>query len=457
MQKTSYIGEYKHLIKLGVPITIAQVGLTLQGMADTIMLGQHSATDLAAAGFSNSLLTMGQLLGLGFCMAAVPTIGGLYSRRRYQDITSELKSSLLADGLHGLLICVLLYVALLAIPYMGVETHLLAPIRSYMLILIPTLLLMNLCTGMKNFYDCLTDTRITMWIVLIGNVWNVLWNWILIFGNLGFPAMGIEGAAWATAFSRVVMLALYVACFIVKRRYATYRSLWKTATITKASLLRHNHLGWPIALQLCLELAAFSGCTLLLGRGGISWDATSALAAHQVGIQIASFIYMFYIGIGSAVAIRVAHYHGLGGWNGIRHSAHAGYHLIALVGIVATTLVYVFRHSLASLFVSGDDPALFATISATVVAMVWPIIFYQVGDGMQTCYVNALRGIGDVKKLLKYSFTCYGMVSIPCSIIFGILFDHGTVGIWWGFPIGLTLAGVLYLRRFLWETKRQSL
>lgn len=456
MKKSSYASEYKHLIKLGLPITIAQVGFTLQGMADTLMLGQHSASELAAAGFANSLLIMAQLLGMGFCMAAVPTIGGLYSQRKYQDIASELKSSLVADFLQGILVCLIMYAVYFSLPLMGLEEGLLPLIREYMLIVIPSLLVMNVCSGMKTFYDSLTDTRTTMWIVLAGNVWNVIWNWILIFGNLGFPEMGISGAAWATASSRVLMMLLYFLCFVVSHRYAIYRSLWKTAVVTRASLLRHNRMGWPIAFQITIELAAFSGVALTLGWGGVSWDATSALSAHQVSCQLASFIYMFYIGIGSAVAIRVAHYHGLGGWNGIRRSAHAGYHLIVVVGIVATSLVYIFRHHITGLFVSDEDPVLFATISATVVSMVWPMIFYQVGDGMQSCYVNALRGIGDVKKLTKYSFFCYGIATIPCSYLFGIVMDGGAVGIWWGFPIGLSLAGILYLRRFLFQLKRNG-
>ena len=213
----------------------------------------------------------------------------------------------------------------------------------------------------------------------------------------------------------------------------------------------------PTTLQLTIELAAFSGVALALGRGGISWDATSALSAHQVGWQVSSFIYMFYIGIGSAVSIRVAHYHGLGGWRGIRFSAHAGYHLMVAIGIVATTLVFIFRRQITGVFVSNDDPILFATISSTVVSMVWPMIFYQVGDGMQTCYVNALRGIGDVKKLMKYSFISFGLVTIPLSYLFGIIMDGGAVGIWWGFPFGLTLVGILYLRRFLYHLKRNGL
>ncbi len=456
MSKNNYINEYKHLIRLGIPITIAQVGFTLQGTADTLMLGQHSAQELAAAGFANSLLIMAQLLGMGFCMAAVPTIGQLYSQRKHQDIASELKSSLLADTLQGLLVCLLMYTSYLLLPLMGVEPELLPLIRQYLLIVIPSLLVLNLCTGMKNFYDCLSDTQTTMWIVLAGNLWNIAWNWILIFGKLGFPEMGLAGAAWATVSSRLLMLAIYMGVFLMRKKYAIYRNLWSTAIVTRQSLVRHNKLGWPIALQLTIELAAFSGIALTLGRGGISWDATSALAAHQVGCQIAAFIYMFYIGIGSAISIRVAHYHGLKGWRGIRHAAHAGYHLILMVGFIATLLVYLFRHNITALFVSNDDPVLFAAISTTVVAMVWPMIFYQVGDGMQTCYVNALRGIGDVKKLLKYSFICYGMLTIPASYLMGIVLDGGAVGIWWGFPTGLTVAGFLYLNRFLSQCNKEE-
>ncbi|MBO5793465.1 MAG: MATE family efflux transporter [Bacteroidaceae bacterium] len=457
MEKTNYIGEYKHLLKLGLPITVAQVGFTLQGMADTLMLGQHSPAELAAAGFANSLLIMAQLLGMGFCMAAVPTIGGLYSQRRHQDIASELKSSLFADIMQGLFVCLLMYVSYAALPLMGLDTELLPLIRKYLLILIPSLLIMNLCSGMKCFYDCLTDTRTTMWIVLAGNGCNIVCNWLLIFGNLGFPEMGISGAAWATVSSRILMLVLYIGCFLLARRYNIYRSLWRTAVVTRESLLRHNRLGWPIALQLTIELAAFSGVALALGRGGISWDATSALSAHQVGWQVSAFIYMFYIGLGSAVSIRVAHYHGLGGWRGIRFSVHAGYHLIIAVGVITTSLVYIFRRQITGVFVSDDDPVLFASISSTVVSMVWPMIFYQVGDGMQTCYVNALRGIGDVKKLLKYSFFCYGLVTIPLSYLFGIIMDGGATGIWWGFPFGLTMAGILYMRRFIFQLKRNGL
>ena len=116
-----YFAEYKNIIKLGLPITIAQVGLTLQGMADTLMLGQYNASDLAAAGFANSLLIMAQLLGMGFSMSSVPVIGKLYSQRRYAKIVSELKASLFADIMQGVLVCLLMYMCYALLPFIAYD------------------------------------------------------------------------------------------------------------------------------------------------------------------------------------------------------------------------------------------------------------------------------------------------------------------------------------------------
>ena len=448
MKLSYYKREYKSLLRLGIPITIAQLGMVLQSMADTLMLGQHSASELAAAGFVNSLLLLAQLLSMGFCMAAVPIIGSLYGQQKTHEITVALKSSLLADMLQGLFVCSLMAGIYLLLPYMGLDASLLPLMQNYYIILLPSLLVMSGCTGMKSFMDSINDTRTTMWIVLVGNLWNIVFNYLLIFGKFGFSEMGIDGAAWATSTSRVLMLAIYIVNFAYNKRFAKYRAEWKNAKISLAEMKRQNNIGWPIALQIVVELAAFSGVTLLLGKGGVSWDATTALSSHQVTVQLASFIYMFYLGIGTAVSIRVSNHYGQNNWQSIKDSAYAGYHMILAVGIINTSAVFMMRHHITGLFISDSDPEALARISATVVSMVLPLVFYQVGDGIQTCFVNALRGIGDVKKLLKYSFIAYGVISIPLSYTFGIAMDGGACGIWWGFPFGLSIAGYLYFKRF---------
>lgn len=448
MKLPYYPKEYAALFKLGLPITIAHVGLTLQGMADVLMVGQHSAQELAAVGFVNALLLLAMLLSIGYCQAAVPQIGALYTQGRKLEIVNVLKSSIVANIMQGVLICVLMFIIWLLLPYLGLDASLLPLMRSYYIILLPSLLMFSASHGFKAFFDSINDTRTTMWIMLAGNAWNIIFNWLLIYGHWGFPEMGSDGAAWATASSRVFIVGAFICYFFCTKRYKVYSSLWNEARVEKRRIKVQNAIGWPIAIQMTIETMAFSGVSLLLGRGGRGWDATTALSAHQVMTQLASFIYMFYLGIGAAVAIRVSNYHGLENKVGARQAAGAGYQMILLIGIISSAIAFCFRHSVTGLFISSDDPLLLQKVSDIVAMMAYPLIAYQLGDGLQTNYVNALRGYGDVKVLMKYCVLAYLVISIPLSYLFGIIMDGGATGIWWGFPFGLTIAALLYYKRF---------
>jgi MATE family multidrug resistance protein len=282
-----------------------------------------------------------------------------------------------------------------------------------------------------------------MTITLIGNLWNILFNALWIFGLWGFPELGLFGAGLATLTSRALMFLLYVATYCLLPRYAAYRALWRTSVTARHSVGLLNRLGWPIAFQQGLEAASFSLCAIMLG-----WVGASALAAHQVMMNVSMLIFLFYIGIGSAVSIRVSNYHGLRDREGILHAAYAGHQLILLVGIVASSLVFAYRHSLAGIFTDS------AEVAAIVATMVWPVILYQVGDGMQSNYVNALRGLGDVKPVMRYAFIAYVLISLPLSYLFGNVLGWGAFGVWMGFPFGLTTAGILFLRRFRWVMRQ---
>ncbi len=440
--------EYPALLRLGIPITIAQIGFTLQGLADTVMVGQHSAQELAAVGFVNSIFNMAILLCMGYSLASVAHIGALYSQGRKRDITTVFKSSIVTNLLQGLLVTAVMIIIFFALPNMGQSAELLPLMQDYYRILLPSLPILTLCNAFKPFLDSINDTKATMWILLAGNVWNIVWNWILIYGHFGFPEMGIEGAAWATASSRWFMLALFCILFFFTSRYKDYLQYWKETRISGKEMRVLNHLGWPIGIQMTMEIAAFAGAALFLGWGGETWDGVTALAAHQVMIGLANLIYMFFVGIGSAIAIRVSNYHGLNDLQGVRQAAHAGYQMILLISIIASAIVYAYRYDITPLFISADDPEMLAKVTEIVVATCLPLVLYQFGDGMQTAYVNALRGYGDVKVLMGYSFLAYIVISIPLSFIFCILLDGGCFGLWMGFPFGLTTAAILYRIRF---------
>lgn len=445
---TKHVAEYKALFKLGLPITISQIGMNLQGLADTIMVGQHSGMDLAAAGFVNSVFIIGILLSIGFSNGSVARMGYLFGQQRSLDIVSVLKSSIWANAFLATILTLLMTLVYFCLPYMGQDPNLLPLMQQYFIILLPSLPVLSMTGVFKPFYDSINDTQTSMWIMLAGNVWNVLFNWILIFGHCGFPEMGIAGAALATATSRLFMLVAYIMVFCMHHRYRKYRELWNEAHATRRDFMLLNKLGWPIGIQMSIETASFAGASLWLGWGGKSWDAVSSLAAYQVMVQVANMIFLFFIGIGAAIAIRVSNHYGRNDKDAILLSAHSGYQMILAISIVLSVIIFPFRDCLAGLFVSDSDPELLARVSGIVSACCIPLVLYQFGDGMQSAYVSALRGLGDVRPLMKYSFIAYIVISLPCSYVFGIVMDGGCPGIWYGFPFGLTTAALLYLYRF---------
>lgn len=433
-----YPKEYKALVRLGIPITIGQVGITLQNLADNIMVGQHSTEELAAAGFVNNLFILALLLTIGYSTGAMPVIGSLYTQGRRDRIASVLKSSLITDTLQGLLIAAVLVVLYFALPYMGQPQELLPLMRPYLVIQLLSLPLMACSGAFKQFTDSINDTSVAMTTMLIGNVWNIFFNWVLIFGNLGFPEMGIEGAAWATFSSRVVILLLSALIFFFRPKYREYVAEWRKARANRRDMLLLNRLGWPIAFQMGVETASFALVAIFLG-----WMGTNTLAAHQVMINMANLIFMFYIGISTAVSIRVSNYNGLRNMQGVRHAAFAGYEMIAALGVMLSFIAFSFRHNISILFTDSEE------VASIVATLAIPLVLYQFGDGMQCTFANALRGLGDVKKLMKYSFIAYIVISLPLSYLLGVTLGWGAFGVWMGFPFGLTTAALLYLWRFL--------
>lgn len=437
-----YPVEYKALFRLGWPIAIGQIGLTFQNLADNIMVGQHSTQELAAVGFVNSMFVLTFLLTLGFSLGSVSQIGALYSQDNKPRIVEVFKSSIVVCVLQCLLMCLVLGGIYFALPYMGQPEELLPLMRPYLIIQLCTLPIMAVSNAFKQFTDSINDTSVAMIITVIGNVWNIAWNWILIFGHCGFPEMGIVGAGLATASSRVLITLLFVAVFFLRPKYKQYVALWREHKANSCDIGLLNRLGWPIAIQMGAEVASFTIVTIFLG-----WMGTNVLAANQVMISITNFIFMFYVGISSAVSIRVSNHNGLGNIVGVRHAAFAGLQMIFVVGGLLCVIMFTMRHDISMFFTDSEE------VASIVAVLFYPLVLYQVGDGTQVIFANALRGLGAVKKLMKYSFICYVLLSLPLSYLMGVTLEWGALGVWMAFPISLSVAGFLYARHFLRYTQ----
>ena len=206
-----------------------------------------------------------------------------------------------------------------------------------------------------------------------------------------------------------------------------------------------NRLGWPVALQLGMETAAFSLSCVMVG-----WLGTIALAAHQVMITVSQLFYLVLSGLASAMSIRISHFVGQKDWTAVKANAGDGFRLVLGIAAVMSVPVLLFRHHIGGLFSDNVE------VQHTVAMLIIVLIVYQAGDGLQYTFANALRGIACVKPMVTYAFIAYFVISLPLGYALGFSFQLGILGIWAAFPVGLSVAGLLYWTRFRKELKRMA-
>ncbi len=438
----TYGRHYKALFVLGLPIVIGQLGVIILGFADTLMIGHHSTSELAAASFVNNMFNLCIIFSTGFSYGLTPVVGSLYGNLRLAEAGQALRCSLAANVLVAFLQMAVMAVLYFNVGKLGQPEELLPLIRPYYLVLLASLPFVMLFNGFKQFADGITDTRIAMWLLLAGNALNIIGNYVLINGKSGFPELGLLGAGISTLLSRIVMVVAFAWIVLYGRRFARYRVGFFRLGWSGGMFRRLNALGWPVGLQMGMETASFSLSIIMVG-----WLGVTALASHQIMLTISQFTFMMYYGMGAAIAVRVSNFNGQGDTANVRRSAYAGFHLILCMAVVLLAIVFGVRHDMGGWFTES------AEVAAMIPLLFWPFLIYQFGDGLQICFANALRGIADVKPMMLIAFIAYFVISLPVGYLCGFVLGWGLVGVWMAFPFGLTSAGVMLWWRFRQKTR----
>ena len=438
----TYGAHYRSLFTLGMPIVVGQLGVIILGFADTLMVGHHSTVELGAASFVNNMFNLCIIFSTGFSYGLTPVVGALYGGRRYAEAGLALRCSLVANTLVAFLEMAVMTVLYLNVERLGQPAELIPLIKPYYLVLLVSLVFVMLFNAFKQFTDGITDTRTAMWILLGGNAMNIVGNYLLIYGKLGLPELGLLGAGLSTLLSRIAMVVVFAWIVLRARRFRRYRVGLLRQRWSPVLFRRLQALGWPVGLQMGMETASFSLSIIMVG-----WLGTIALASHQIMLTISQFTFMMFYGMGAAVAVRVSNFHGVGDVCNVRRSASVGFHLILMMAVVLLSIIFVCRYSVAGWFTDS------AEVATLVPALFLPFLVYQFGDGLQITFANALRGIADVKPMMFMAFIAYFVVSLPVGYLFAFVLDWGLVGIWAAFPFGLTTAGVLFWLRFRSRTR----
>ena len=427
--------HYKTLIKLGTPIVIGQIGNLVLNFADTLMIGHHSTAELAAASFVNGIFVLFILFSIGFNFALTPVAGPFIGRNESEEAGVVMRSCLWANVILAISLTALAVAFYFSLPLFGQPDELLPLMRPYLIVNIISLPFAVLGCQMKQFFDTIGSTKISMYVLVFSNILNIIGNYCLIYGNAGMPELGLLGAGISTATSRFVILMLFCLIFFMNKRYSVYLNgaLKAEPTKTKRTFVKINQLGWTSAIQSTIECGAFSLVAIFVG-----WLGTKPLAAHQIMLTVSMFFYNIYLGIATAISIRVSHFAGMKEWRAIVDVTKSGFFIIIAIAAFMAVPVYTFRYDIGSLF--SDDPLVGQLVALTVI----PLILYQISDALQCSIANALRGLGEMRLLMWAAFFAYFVVSLPLSWLLGIQFGFGLVGIWSAFPVCLTVAGVLY-------------
>lgn len=416
---------------------IGQLGMIILGFADTMMVGHHSTTELGAASFVNNIINLVIITATGFSYGLTPIVGGLFGREELPQAGRALRCALLANLMAGAIMMAALGILYFNVGNIGQPKELLPYIKPYYLVLLASMPFVMLFNAFKQFTDSITETRTSMWILLSGNLLNIVGNYVLIYGKLGLPEMGVVGAGVSTLISRIVMVALFCLVFLARKKMRPYREGFFKLGWSRQLVSRLVSLGTPIALEMGMETASFSLSIIMVG-----WLGTIALASHQVMITISQFTFMVYYGLGAAVAVRTSYFNGQNDRTNVRHTVVAGLQVMVALEVILSSIIFLSRNHIGGWFTDS------AEVSSTVISLMLPFFIYQFGDGLQITYANALRGIADVKPLMVIAFIAFFVISLPVGYFCGFVLNFGLVGVWMAFPFGLTSAGVMMWYRF---------
>lgn len=422
---------------------LGQACVIILAFADNIMIGWHSVNELAASSFVNNVMNFFILTELGFASGMTPIIGAFHGNGNVKGVGSTVRNGLLVNGIIGLIGLVLLAVIYLFIDSFGQEPELLPLIRPYFVIVGISIIFALGFNVLKQFTDGICKPVVSMLFLMGGNVLNIFGNWVLIYGKLGCPELGLMGAGLSTLISRILMLLCFVLYIFKSEQFKAYAQAIKEALFSRVKMRHIFNMGYPVAIQMGLEASTFSFSAIMVG-----WISVTALAAHQVAITISQLFFLMMQGLSFALSILVSNCYGKKDYAGIHAYVKRGILMIFGTSLSLSILLYIFRYPAVGMFTDSPE------VAEIAVLLFYVLFAYQIGDGIQLCFANVLRGLQDVKPIMYAAFVSYYLIAIPVAYVLGFKAGLGAVGVWLGFPIGLTLAGLFFYARYRSDMRR---
>jgi MATE family multidrug resistance protein len=434
--------ELPPLVRLAWPVILAEIGWMAMGIVDTLMVGPLGPIAIGGVGvagilfFAVAACSMGLLLGLDTVVAQAYGAGDHDACRRW------FWQGLWLGALASIPLTLVLWLERANVAMLRLHPDVLPVVRGNLEILWLSLFPLFVYAASRRYLQAIGLVRPVMVALIAANVVNAIGNWAFIYGHLGLPAIGTDGAAWATLAGRVAMALVPVVTVFVhdwrQQRLPGWRGtpVWRVPMRPQpAALARLLRLGVPAALQMVFEVTVFA-----LASAMAASQQPSAIAAHQIALELAGLAFMVPLGIASAAAVRVGHAAGRRDGPG---SAHAGWAAIALgvAAMTATAIVFLLvPRLLIGLFTRDADVIRTGTTLLGVAAI------FAIFDGVQVVATGALRGLGDTRRPMIWNLLGHWSIGLPIGWTLAFVAGWGVLGVWVGLSTGLIVVAVALTR-----------
>ena len=433
--------ELRSTFHLAWPVVVAELGWMFMGVVDTVMVGRLSPAAIGAVGLGSILFFTAAIFGMGVLLGLDTVVSQAYGAGRLDQCHRWLRDGVHLAVLAAPVLMLVTFGLVRAMPLLGLHPEVEALTRPYLAAVAWSALPLLLYAAFRRYLQAIGLVRPVMVTLIAANLVNAGTNWLLIFGHLGAPRLGVAGAAWATVAGRSFM-ALTLFAVIVNHERTMRVGLVDVPWLQVEwhRLARLLRLGVPAALQATAEVGVFGAVAALAGR-----IDPAALAAHQVALNVASVTFMVPLGLASAGAVRVGHAIGR------RDAAGAGR---AGWAAIALGLVFMSLAALVLLAAPGVLVRLFTTdavVMATGVILLRVAAAFQLFDGLQGVTTGVLRGLGDTRTAMLANLVGHWLIGLPAAAFAAFVLGWGVIGLWIGLSVGLTLVGLVLI--VVWQRR----
>jgi multidrug resistance protein, MATE family len=437
--------ELAALTRLAIPVVLSELGWMAQGIVDTIMVGSLGPVSIGAVALGNALFYTPSLFGIGLLLGLDTVVAQAYGRKDFDECHRWLAQGIYLAVAITPILMILVAAASFGLAHFGITPEVATPAAAYLHVLDWSILPLLIYGASRRYLQGVGQVRVITLTYIAANLLNWAGNWVLIYGKLGFPAMGVRGSALSTVIARILMAASLMgfAWRYERQRGHPLFHHWAGPQLDRIRQL--IWLGLPAAGQITLEVGAWNAATLSAG-----WLNPIALATHQIAINYASITYMVPLGISAAAAVSVGHAVGAGDKARARRAGWLALGLGTAFMILAGLVFLVAPRPLIELYT--HDPR----VLAVGPSLLWIAAAFQIFDGVQTVCTGALRGLGETRAPMFANFVGYWILGLPLGLILCFVLKWGIYGMWIGLTFALIVISFILLHRWHMASEKYS-